>query len=71
MKFTFKKYTIPEKIFIIFVYLFLIVFAFLCFFPFINVLARSFSPEFYIQQGQVIVWPVKWTIKAYEKVFQA
>ena len=71
MKFKFKNYTIPEKIFVIFVYLFLIFFSFVCFFPFLHVLARSFSPEFFIQQGKVIVFPVKWTINAYQKVFQA
>ncbi|MDI9454617.1 MAG: carbohydrate ABC transporter permease [Spirochaetota bacterium] len=71
MKFTFKKYTLPEKVFVIFVYVFLFLFGLLCFFPFLTVLARSFSPEFYIQQGQVILFPVKWTLNAYQKVFQA
>ena len=71
MKIKFKNYTIPEKIFVIFIYVFLIFFGFVCFFPFLNVIARSFSPEFYIQQGKVIVFPVKWTLNAYVKVFQA
>ena len=71
MKFTFKKYTLPEKMFVMFVYLFLFLFGLACFFPFLTVLARSFSPEFYIQQGQVIIFPVKWTLNAYQKVFQA
>ncbi|NLZ77111.1 MAG: carbohydrate ABC transporter permease [Spirochaetales bacterium] len=71
MKFAFKKYTLPEKMFVIFIYVFLFLFGLLCFFPFLTVLARSFSPEFYIQQGQVILFPVKWTLNAYQKVFQA
>ena len=67
----FKNYLFSEKIFVIFIYFFLFVFAAICIFPFLNVLARSFSPEFYIQQGQVWLWPVKVTINTYVKIFQA
>jgi putative aldouronate transport system permease protein len=67
----FKNYRISEKIFVVFVYVFLFVFAAICVFPFLNVFARSFSPEFYIQQGQVWLWPVKFTINTYVKIFQA
>jgi putative aldouronate transport system permease protein len=67
----FKNYLFSEKIFVVFIYLFLFVFGVICIFPFINVLAKSFSPEFYIQQGQVWLWPVKITINTYVKIFQA
>jgi len=67
----FKNYRLSEKIFVVFVYIFLFVFAAICIFPFLNVFARSFSPEFYIQQGQVWLWPVKLTINTYVKIFQA
>ena len=67
----FKNYRLSEKIFVVFVYIFLFVFAAICVFPFLNVFARSFSPEFYIQQGQVWLWPVKFTINTYVKIFQA
>lgn len=67
----FKNYLLSEKIFVVFIYFFLFFFAAICIFPFINVLARSFSPEFYIQQGQVWLWPVKVTINTYVKIFQA
>jgi putative aldouronate transport system permease protein len=67
----FKNYRLSEKIFVVFVYVFLFVFAVICVFPFLNVFARSFSPEFYIQQGQVWLWPVKVTINTYVKIFQA
>jgi len=67
----FKNYRLSEKIFVVFVYIFLFVFAAICVFPFLNVFARSFSPEFYIQQGQVWLWPVKLTINTYVKIFQA
>jgi putative aldouronate transport system permease protein len=68
---TFSGYSIPEKGFVIFLYLFLTLFAALCIFPFVNVLAKSLSPEFYIQQGQVWLWPVRVTLNGYQKVFQA
>jgi putative aldouronate transport system permease protein len=67
----FKNYGFSEKIFVVFVYIFLFVFAAICVFPFLNVFARSFSPEFYIEQGQVWLWPVKITINTYVKIFQA
>ncbi|HUV06828.1 MAG TPA: carbohydrate ABC transporter permease [Spirochaetia bacterium] len=70
-KLKFRNYNLAEKAFIIFIYLFLIVFGGLCIFPFINVLAKSFSPEFYIQQGQVWLWPVRVTLNAYEKILEA
>jgi putative aldouronate transport system permease protein len=67
----FKNYRFSEKAFVYFIYLFLFVFGFICIFPFINILARSFSPEFYIQQGQVWFWPIRFTLNAYFKIFQA
>jgi putative aldouronate transport system permease protein len=67
----FKNYLLSEKIFIYFVHFFLALFALVCIFPFINVLARSFSPEFFIQQGQVWLWPVRFTMNTYVKIFQA
>jgi putative aldouronate transport system permease protein len=67
----FRNYKLSEKIFVVFIYVFLFVFAAICVFPFLNVFARSFSPEFYIEQGQVWLWPVKVTINTYVKIFQA
>ncbi len=52
-------------------HIFLLLFGVICIFPFINVLARSLSPEFYIQQGQVWLWPIRLTLNAYVKIFQA
>ncbi len=67
----FKNYLVTEKVFIFLGHAFLVVFALACAFPFVNVLAKSFSPEFYIQQGQVWLWPVKVTLNGYEKIFEA
>ncbi len=68
---SFKSYRLSEKIFVYIIHFFLFIFAAICIFPFLNVLARSFSPEFYIQQGQVWLWPVRFTFNGYVKVFQA
>ena len=70
-KLKFKNYKLSEKLFIFFIYIFLLLFGVICIFPFINILAKSFSPEFYIQQGQVWLWPVRSTINAYVKILQA
>lgn len=67
----FKNYRLSEKLFIFFMHIFLLLFGVICIFPFINVLARSLSPEFYIQQGQVWLWPIRLTLNAYVKIFQA
>ncbi len=68
---SFGKYHVSEKIFIVLTYAFLVLFAILCIFPFFNVLAKSFSPEYYIMQGQVWLWPVKISLNGYEKILQA
>ncbi len=70
-KLKFKNYRLSEKLFIFFIHIFLLLFGVICIFPFINVLARSLSPEFYIQQGQVWLWPIRLTLNAYAKIFQA
>ena len=67
----FRKYRVTEKAFVVGAHAFLVLFAAVCAFPFLNVLAKSFSPEFYIQQGQVWLWPVKVTLNGYEKIFEA
>ena len=41
---SFKRYSIPEKSFVVAVHVFLGAFAFICAFPFLNVLARSDAP---------------------------
>ncbi|MBW8003155.1 MAG: carbohydrate ABC transporter permease [Planctomycetes bacterium] len=70
-KLKFKNYKLSEKLFILFIHIFLLLFGVICIFPFFNVLARSLSPEFYIQQGQVWLWPIRLTVNAYVKIFQA
>ena len=71
IKLKFTNYKPSEKLFILLVYILLLAFALACIFPFINVLARSFSPEYYIMQGEVWFWPVRWTAAGYLKVFEA
>ena len=50
----------------IFNYGLFIVLAFICIFPIIHVLALSFSTNVYAAAGQVFLWPVGFTTKAYE-----
>ena len=40
-----------------------------CLFPFINVLAKSLSSEFAVLSGQVLFWPIDFSIKAYRFIF--
>ncbi len=70
-KLKFKNYKLSEKLFIFFIYIFLLLFGVICIFPFFNVLAKSLSPEFYIQQGRVWLWPIRFTLNAYVKISQA
>ena len=55
----FRKYRIPEKAFVVGAHAFLVLFAAVCAFPFLNVSGKSFSPEFTIQHGQVLLRLVK------------
>ena len=58
-----------ELIFKIIAYVFLIVFALMCVYPFIYALASSFSSTEAVDGGQVILWPVGFQTTAYEFVF--
>jgi len=68
---SFAKCLFTGKLFVVLAYGILAVFAAACLFPFLNVLAKSFSPEFYIQQGKVWFWPVHVTLNGYEKILEA
>ena len=58
-----------ELIFKIIAYVFLIVFALMCVYPFIYALSSSFSSTEAVDGGQVILWPVGFQTTAYEFVF--
>ena len=63
------KPTKGERIFGVFNGLILLSLAFICLFPFINVLARSLSSETAIIGGNVVLWPVDIQFEAYTSVF--
>ncbi|RAV11141.1 carbohydrate ABC transporter permease [Paenibacillus contaminans] len=49
-------------------YTMLILFTFICVFPFINTVANAFSSSHAIQTGQVVLWPVDFQLDAITKV---
>lgn len=51
-------------------HVFLALFALLCLYPFIYVLAASFSSAQAIMAGKVWLWPVEPTLESYKKVFE-
>lgn len=58
-----------EKLFDAGNYIFLIILAFLCLFPFINTAAISLSDTGAIMAGKVTLWPVGFELSAYKAVF--
>lgn len=59
------KSTTGEKIFHSVNYFFLAIFAFMALFPFVNVIATSFSSSRAIVSGKVFLWPVNINFNAY------
>lgn len=60
------KQSPQRKAFIIVNYIILITASFLCLFPFVNLLAVSFSSKLAVVGGHVTFWPVEFNTKAYE-----
>ena len=59
------KTSTSRKIFVIFNYTFLAILALICVFPFIHLLALSFSSDEFTSQGLVSVYPMGFTLDAY------
>jgi ABC-type glycerol-3-phosphate transport system permease component len=49
-------------------YSLLILFTFICIFPFVNTIANAFSSSHAIQTGQVVLWPVEFQMDAMKSV---
>ncbi|MEK5645702.1 ABC transporter permease [Paenibacillus rhizosphaerae] len=60
----------PYRIFLVFNTIVLTFLALLCLFPIVNVLAVSFSSSSAADAGEVVFWPVDFTLKSYEFVLQ-
>ena len=63
------KRTVGDRIFDTVNVIFLTFFAFLCLFPFINIIAVSLSDNSAIISGKVFLWPVGINTAAYKEVF--
>ena len=59
------KTSASRKIFVIFNYTFLAILALICIFPFIHLLALSFSSDEFTSKGLVSVYPMGFTLDAY------
>ena len=65
-----RKMEISELIFKIISYVFLIVFALMCVYPFIYAISASFSLAGPLQDGEVVLWPVGFQTEAYRYIFE-
>jgi len=65
-----KRQALSETVFYFLNYLFLILCSIVTLFPFINVLATSFSSSRAILSGEVFIWPVDFTIQAYKNLLE-
>jgi putative aldouronate transport system permease protein len=66
----FRRETIGTKIWLIFVYFFIIFVVLLMTLPFVNILAISFSNNSAVLQGKVRFWPVDFSLVTYRQVFK-
>ena len=57
-----------EKLFIAFNYLFLSCIAFACLYPFLYIIATSFSSYRAVVSGEVFLWPVEFSLDAYRQL---
>ena len=63
------KERISDRIWLVFVHVFVALVVLLMTLPFINILALSFSGETAVIQGRVTFWPIDFTLNTYERVF--
>jgi putative aldouronate transport system permease protein len=66
----FGKETLGTKIWLVFVYTFIIFVVLLMTLPFVNILAVSFSNNSAVMQGKVRFWPVDFSLVTYKQVFK-
>ncbi|NCB93176.1 MAG: carbohydrate ABC transporter permease [Clostridia bacterium] len=70
MKTKFKSQSLQDKIFIIVVYSLLIMLFVIVAYPLIYIVSASFSDPQAVISGEVILWPVKPTLRGYAAVFK-
>nr|WP_169085475.1 carbohydrate ABC transporter permease [Paenibacillus sp. PL91]MBC9201156.1 carbohydrate ABC transporter permease [Paenibacillus sp. PL91] len=64
-----RRESISRKLFLAFNYTFLTLLGLFMFLPFLNVIAQSLSSAGAIDRGEVMFWPVEFTTRYYEYVF--
>ena len=62
------KTSLGEKIFAVINYLFITFFMVACIYPFLYIVATSFSSSRAIASGEVFIWPVEFTAEAYNQL---
>jgi putative aldouronate transport system permease protein len=62
------KAAIGEKTFYILNYIFLTFIGLFCLYPFVYILATSFSSSRAVNSGEVFLWPVEFTLDAYRQI---
>jgi putative aldouronate transport system permease protein len=62
------KMSIGEKIFSVFNYIFVFLFSMACLYPFLYIVATSFSSNRAVVSGEVFLWPVEFNIEAYKQL---
>jgi putative aldouronate transport system permease protein len=60
--------SISRRVFLTTNYIFLIILACTCLFPFIHILAISLSRQSAVAAGEVVLWPVQFTVASYDFV---
>lgn len=58
-----------DRVFSVIVVTIVVILTLLCLFPFLNVVAMSFSSRGAVMANKVVFWPVEFTTQAYEAVF--
>lgn len=62
------KESTGRKVFRLINFIFLVFLTLICFLPFVNVIAMSFSENFYVEANQVTFWPKGFTLSAYQYI---
>lgn len=62
------KMSISEQIFMVIVYTVLILFTLAALYPFVNVIAVSFSSSRAVGAGEVVLWPIEFNVDAYRQL---
>ena len=62
------KESTGRKVFRLINFLILVGLTLICFLPFVNVIAMSFSENYYVEANQVTFWPMGFTMSAYQYI---